>query len=69
LTNGASDSGTHRGPFWGIAATDRRIEIQEISIFRVANGRIAEQWCLVDELGRLQQLAVGVEHLRQALRL
>ena len=62
-------TGTHRGMFWGIEATDRRIEIQEISIFRVTKGRVAEQWCMFDELARLQQLDVSVEHLRRALRL
>jgi len=61
-------TGTHRGMFWGIEATGRRIEIQEISIFRIAKNRIVEQWCMFDELARLQQLGVGVDHLRRALR-
>jgi steroid delta-isomerase-like uncharacterized protein len=42
-------TGTHRGTFWGIEATGRRIEIQEISLFKVAEGRIVEQWCMFDE--------------------
>jgi hypothetical protein len=36
-----------------------------MSIFRIAEGRIAEQWCMFDDLARLQQLGVGVEHLRK----
>src|SRR5579863_739335 len=51
-------TGTHRGMFWGIEATGRRVEIQEISIFRTAESRIAEQWCMFDELARLQQPGV-----------
>src|ERR1700710_2790621 len=62
-------TGTHRGPFWGIEPTGRRIEIDEISIFRIAEDRIAEQWCVFDDLARLQQLGVGVEHLRKVLKI
>jgi SnoaL-like polyketide cyclase len=49
----------HSGPFWGIPPTGRRIEIDKKSIFRVAGNRIAERWCMFDELGRLRQLGVG----------
>ena len=62
-------SGTHKGAFWGLEPTGRRIEIQEISIFRIADGRIAEQWCMCDELARLQQLGVGSDHLRKLLKI
>jgi predicted ester cyclase len=60
---------THQGVFWGVEPTGRRVEIEEISIFRVAGGRVAEQWCMFDELARLQQLGVGVDHLRKVLKL
>ena len=62
-------TGTHRGAFWSIEATGRRVEIEEISIFRIAGDRVAEQWCMFDELARLQQLGVGVDHLRKVLKL
>jgi steroid delta-isomerase-like uncharacterized protein len=61
--------GTQQGTFWGIEPTGRRIEIREMSIFRIAEGRIAEQWCMFDDLARLQQLGVGVEQLRKALKI
>jgi predicted ester cyclase len=48
--------GTHQGTFWQIPPTGRRVEVGEISIFRVAGGKVLEQWCSIDELGRLQQL-------------
>ena len=48
--------GTHRGEFKGIAPTGRSIAVREISIYRVAKGKVVEQWCLLDELDRLQQL-------------
>jgi steroid delta-isomerase-like uncharacterized protein len=61
-------TGTHRGAFWGLEPSGRRIEIQEMSIYRVADGRIAEQWCLFDELGRLQQLGVSEAELKRFAR-
>jgi hypothetical protein len=45
------------------------VEIEEISMFRIGGGRVAEQWCMFDELARLQQLGVGVDHLRKVLKL
>lgn len=62
-------TGTHMGAYWGIEPTGRRIEIQEISIFRIANGRVVEQWCMFDDLARLQQLRVSPEHLYKVLRI
>src|SRR5712691_3181513 len=48
--------GTHRGTFWGVAPTGQSVMVSEIPTYRVANGRVAGQWCLGDELGRMQQL-------------
>lgn len=62
--------GTHHGAYWGIEPTGLRIEVEEISIFRCgADGRVAEQWCMIDELVRLQQLRVSDAYLRRALKL
>ena len=60
---------THKGAFWGIELTGRRIEIQEVSIFRIADERVVEQWCMFDDLARLPQLGVGVEHLRKVVKI
>ena len=62
-------TGTHKGAFWGIDPTERRIEIQEILIFRIADDRIVEQWCMFDDLARLQQLGVSIEHVRKVLKM
>jgi predicted ester cyclase len=37
-------AGTHTGSFGGIAATGRRISTQELVIYRVAEGKIAQCW-------------------------
>jgi len=49
-------TGTHKGDFQGIAATGRETTIAEVSIYRVLNGKIAEQWGFPDGLSHIQQL-------------
>ena len=48
--------GTHQGELMGIPATGKQVIASGISILRVANGKIAEQWDNFDNLGMLQQL-------------
>lgn len=48
--------GTHRGELMDIAPTGHEVSLTAIEIFRLADGKIAEQWVLVDTLGMLQQL-------------
>jgi len=48
--------GTHRGELLGIPATGRRFRFNGVSIYRLAEGKIAEQWEQLDRLGLLQQL-------------
>lgn len=50
-------SGTNRGEFLGNPPTRRRVQLNEMSIFRIDDGRIAEQWLLPDIFSMLQQLA------------
>ena len=40
---------THTQPYEGIDATGAKIEIYEVSIYRISNGKIAEQWCFPDD--------------------
>jgi predicted ester cyclase len=51
-------SGTHRGPFMGIAPTGRRVSQEQIHIVRVASGQVVEHWAVRDDLSLLQQLGV-----------
>lgn len=48
--------GTHEGTFLGIPATTKRITYSGILIYRILNGKIAEQWTEFDLLGFLKQL-------------
>jgi steroid delta-isomerase-like uncharacterized protein len=48
--------GTHQGTWMGISPTGKRIQIRMITIHRIAKGKIAEDWVLVESLGLFQQL-------------
>ena len=52
----ATNSGTHKGEFIGIAPTGKHATWTEISIWRIEGGQIAEVWTEVDKLGHMQQL-------------
>ena len=49
-------TGTHRGPFLGIAPTGRRISYQGVGLFTVAGGRLASAWVVGDGYALLRQL-------------
>ncbi len=51
-------SGTHRGPFMGVAPTGRRVSQEQIHIVRVASGQVVEHWAVRDDLNLLRQLGV-----------
>lgn len=51
-------SGTHQGEMQGIPATGNSVTQPSISIFRLANGKIAEGWFATDNLSMMQQLGV-----------
>lgn len=50
--------GTHRGDFIGIPATGRRVDFGDITMWRIANGRLAEAWYVQDVAGLMMQLGV-----------
>jgi predicted ester cyclase len=53
-------SATHLGEWLGQAPTGRRFErVDEVSIFRFRDGKIAHAWSLEDTLSRLQQLGLA----------
>jgi predicted ester cyclase len=54
-------SATHLGEWLGHAPTGRRFErVDEVGIFRLRDGRIAQAWSLEDTLSRLRQLGLTV---------
>jgi steroid delta-isomerase-like uncharacterized protein len=51
-----SYEGTHQGELLGIPATGKQLQVGSISIFRLVDGKIAENWEQLDRLALLQQL-------------
>lgn len=49
-------TGTNKGSWFGNPPTGKRIQINEMSILRIENGKIAEQWLLPDIFSMEQQL-------------
>jgi predicted ester cyclase len=49
-------SGTHQGELMGIAPTGKHAVAGAISIIRVADGKVTEEWDQLDMLSLLQQL-------------
>ena len=50
-------TGTHKGPFMGMPATGKQVDVNLIDIMRFGDdGRVREHWGVVDQLTMMQQL-------------
>jgi steroid delta-isomerase-like uncharacterized protein len=50
--------GTHQGDLMGIAPTGKQATASAVVIVRIEEGKVAEDWLNLDQLGLLQQLGV-----------
>ena len=48
--------GTHKGDLFGLAATGRKIKVNQMQIERIINGKLVEHWRQSDDLGMMRQL-------------
>ena len=53
-----SIKGVHKGEFDGIPATENAFTISIFTVFRLTDGKIAEEWEILDELGLMHQLGM-----------
>ena len=53
-----TSSGTHLGSYFGHPPTGKRLSTSGITIFRIADGKVVEEWIQSDMLGLLQQAGV-----------
>jgi ketosteroid isomerase-like protein len=53
-----SMDGTHTGEWLGISPCGKRINIRLMTIHRLRNGKIIEDWVIVESLGFFQQLGI-----------
>jgi predicted ester cyclase len=51
-------SGTHQGEFAAIPPTGKRVTMRAIDVWRLRNGKCAEHWLEMDNLGLMQQLGM-----------
>jgi len=51
-------SGTHKGDYMGIPATNKKVSVDGITIHHIADGRIMDSYSNWDVLGMMQQLGV-----------
>jgi len=49
-------TGTHRGDWFGIAGTGKTVAARYSDFWRIENGRIKENWVMIDQIGLTQQL-------------
>jgi predicted ester cyclase len=49
-------TGTHAGPFAGVAPTGRRITLRGVNFQRLEGDRVSEHWTMVDVFGATQAL-------------
>ena len=51
--------GTHYGPYAGLTGTGRRVSVEGMTFWRVADGKVAERWAVLDRLALLRQLGAA----------
>lgn len=51
--------GTNTGTGNGLPATGKHVEVTGVTIFRIAHGKIVEEWSQADMLGLLRQLGLA----------
>lgn len=49
-------TGTHTGGFFGVAPTGRSLDVYEVALIRIEEGRMVEGWFMMDEVELLQQM-------------
>jgi steroid delta-isomerase-like uncharacterized protein len=51
-------SGTHKGDYMGVPATNKKVSVDGMTVHQLANGKIMDSYANWDALGMMQQLGV-----------
>ena len=51
--------GTNTAPLMGMPPTGKAVTLEGITIFRVAGGKVVEQWSAADQLSLMRQLGLA----------
>jgi len=57
--------GTHKGGFQGIQASNKKVKLTSVSIDRIVNGKIIEEWNEFDQLSLMKQIGAVPEMVNQ----
>jgi len=52
---------THKGELEGIPPTGKVLTVSAFTVFRLVDGKIAEEWEIIDELGMMHQLGMELK--------
>ena len=58
VVNRMVGSATHSDEFMGVPATGKEVSADNVTIFRIAGGKIIERWTVFDAMGMMVQLGV-----------
>jgi steroid delta-isomerase-like uncharacterized protein len=58
VVNRWTGHGTHQADLMGLPATGKTVTLNGITIFRVAHGKVVEEWTQADQFSLMQQLGV-----------
>ena len=61
-------TGTHAGEWMWLPPTGKKITVRIVEIFRIVNGKVAEEWEVADELGSYKELGF-IEYTEKGKRL
>jgi steroid delta-isomerase-like uncharacterized protein len=48
--------GTHTGPYGGVPASGKKVEVRVISMWRFEDGKVVDNWTIQDQFSLLQQI-------------
>lgn len=59
VTSRGTWTGTHQGEFMRIAGTGKPVKVEYMDMWRIANGKCAENWVQMDIAGLMQQIGAA----------
>jgi steroid delta-isomerase-like uncharacterized protein len=59
-------TGTHKGQFLGMPATNKKATVTGTSIFRIEDGKIAEEWANWNLMSMMEQLGISMATAAQS---
>jgi predicted ester cyclase len=61
--------GTHKGNFFGIPPTGKTVDVYEVGIFKLIDGKISEAWFMADEVALLRQIGATLPPRKDGQRI